>query len=71
MGNKKVIEKLTVIDKRGKKYEYEENEAGTINIRSAEGEYLNTDVSSNAKWMLRTGDCEYPLDVDEWDEWIK
>lgn len=66
----KVINKRIVIDKRGIEYTFEENDDGTVNIRSIEGEHLNIEVSGNAFWMLRTGDCEYPLDVDEWDEWI-
>lgn len=38
---------------------------------SSEGQNCNVEVSGNALWMLKNGDCEYPLDVDEWDEWLK
>ena len=62
---------MTVIDKRGKEYELEINENGTVNIFSEEGQNYNVEVSGNALWMLKNGDCEYPLDVDEWDEWLE
>ena len=61
---------MTVIDKRGKGYELEINDDGTVNIFLEEGQNCNVDVSGNALWMLKNGDGEYPLDVDEWDEWI-
>ena len=62
---------MTAIDKRGKEYELEINEDGTVNIFSEEGQNCNVEVSGNALQMLKNGDCEYPLDVDEWDEWLE
>ena len=66
-----VVDKKIVIDKRGHEYELEINEDGTVNIFSFEGQNCNVEVSGNALWMLKNGDCEYPLDVDEWDEWLE
>ena len=54
---------MKVIDKRGKEYELEINNDGTVNIFSEEGQNCNVEVSGNALWMLKNGDCEYPLDV--------
>ena len=65
-----IVDKKIAIDKRGKEYELEINEDGTVNIFSEEGQNCNVEVSGNALWMLKNGDCEYPLDVDEWDEWL-
>lgn len=61
---------MIVTDKRGKEYKLEINEDGTVNIFSEEGQNCNVEVSINALRMLQTGDCDYPLSVDEWDEWI-
>lgn len=58
-------------DKRGVEYELQINEDGTVSIYSAEGQNCDVEVSGNALNMLKTGDCEYPLDVDEWDEWLQ
>lgn len=63
--------KKTCIDRRGKEYDLEINENGTVNIFSSEGFNLNVEISGNALHMLEHGECEYPLDVDEWDEWMK
>ena len=44
---------MTVIDKRGKEYELEINEDGTVNIFSEEGQNCNVEVSGSALWMLK------------------
>ena len=50
---------MTVIDKRNKEYELEINEDGTVNIFSEEGQNCNIEVSGNALWILKNGDCNF------------
>ena len=48
-----IVDKKIAIDKRGKEYELEINEDGTVNIFSEEGHNCNVEVSGNALWMLK------------------
>lgn len=60
------------IDRRGIEYDLEVNEEdNTVCIYSSEGQLNDVEVSGNALHMLKNGDCDYPLDVDEWDEWLQ
>lgn len=61
---------MIVTDKRGNEYEITINDDGTVNIYSFEGQNCNVEVSGNALHMLKNGDCDCPLDVDEWDIWL-
>ena len=60
-----------ITDQRGYEYDLEINSDGTVNISSFEGHNDDVEVSCTALSMLINGECEYPLDVDEWDEWIE
>jgi len=59
-------------DERGKPYDvFVSPDKHKVSVFSQEGKNERQDVSGNAVDLLIRGECEYPLDVDEWDIWLQ